>query len=210
MFKELLAPVWSRLQRPPSRHRPARRRCTTCRSMRSSTASSTSPIRASCRTRRAPASTRAASSSQTAAGRARSSSASPTSRRRSSTPKRGRLPQRCPTRISSSAQTRPSRCCARAGRDCRIVHIASHGYFRPENPMFSGIRLGDTYLNVYDLYRLRHAGRPGHAERLRDGRQRRGRGRRTARDYTRAVLRRRQDAAPQPVERPRREHRSAS
>ena len=41
------------------------------------------------------------------------------------------------------------------GRDCRIVHIASHGYFRPENPMFSGIRLGDTYLNVYDLYRLR-------------------------------------------------------
>ena len=41
------------------------------------------------------------------------------------------------------------------GRDARIVHIASHGYFRPENPMFSGIKLGDTYLNVYDLYRLR-------------------------------------------------------
>jgi CHAT domain-containing protein/tetratricopeptide (TPR) repeat protein len=42
-----------------------------------------------------------------------------------------------------------------SGRTSRIVHIASHGYFRPENPMFSGIRLGDTYLNVYDLYRLR-------------------------------------------------------
>jgi CHAT domain-containing protein len=42
-----------------------------------------------------------------------------------------------------------------SGRHSRIVHIASHGYFRPENPMFSGIRLGDTYLNVYDLYRLR-------------------------------------------------------
>jgi CHAT domain-containing protein len=41
------------------------------------------------------------------------------------------------------------------GRDCRILHIASHGYFRPQNPMFSGIRLGDAYLNVYDLYRLR-------------------------------------------------------
>jgi CHAT domain-containing protein/tetratricopeptide (TPR) repeat protein len=41
------------------------------------------------------------------------------------------------------------------GRHSRIIHIASHGYFRPENPMFSGIRLGDTYLNVYDLYRLR-------------------------------------------------------
>jgi CHAT domain-containing protein len=42
-----------------------------------------------------------------------------------------------------------------AGRNSRFVHIASHGHFRPENPMFSGIRLGDTYLNVYDLYRLR-------------------------------------------------------
>jgi CHAT domain-containing protein len=41
------------------------------------------------------------------------------------------------------------------GRASRILHIASHGYFRPENPMFSGIRLGDTYLSVYDLYRLR-------------------------------------------------------
>jgi CHAT domain-containing protein/tetratricopeptide (TPR) repeat protein len=42
-----------------------------------------------------------------------------------------------------------------SGHNSRFVHIASHGYFRPENPMFSGIRLGDTYLNVYDLYRLR-------------------------------------------------------
>lgn len=41
------------------------------------------------------------------------------------------------------------------GRDCRILHVASHGYFRADNPMFSGIRLGDTYLNVYDLYGLR-------------------------------------------------------
>ena len=41
------------------------------------------------------------------------------------------------------------------GRGSRVLHIASHGFFRPENPMFSGIRLGDTYLNVYDLYRLR-------------------------------------------------------
>lgn len=42
-----------------------------------------------------------------------------------------------------------------SGSSSRIVHIASHGYFRPENPMFSGIRLAGTYLNVYDLYRLR-------------------------------------------------------
>lgn len=41
------------------------------------------------------------------------------------------------------------------GASSRIVHIASHGYFRHDNPMFSAIRLGDSYLNVYDLYRLR-------------------------------------------------------
>jgi tetratricopeptide (TPR) repeat protein len=41
------------------------------------------------------------------------------------------------------------------GAHSRIVHIASHGYFRSETPMFSAIRLGDGYLNVYDLYHLR-------------------------------------------------------
>jgi CHAT domain-containing protein len=41
------------------------------------------------------------------------------------------------------------------GRDARIVHIASHGYFRQDNPMFSSIRLGDAHLNLYDLYQLR-------------------------------------------------------
>lgn len=40
-------------------------------------------------------------------------------------------------------------------RHSRIVHIASHGYFRPDSPMFSAIRLGDGFVNVYDLYRLR-------------------------------------------------------
>jgi CHAT domain-containing protein len=41
------------------------------------------------------------------------------------------------------------------GPRSRIVHIATHGYFRQDNPMFSGIRLGDSYLNLYDLYQLR-------------------------------------------------------
>jgi CHAT domain-containing protein/tetratricopeptide (TPR) repeat protein len=40
------------------------------------------------------------------------------------------------------------------GRSSRIVHVASHGHFRPDNPMFSTIRLGDGHLNVYDLYHL--------------------------------------------------------
>jgi CHAT domain-containing protein len=40
-----------------------------------------------------------------------------------------------------------------AGR--RFLHIAAHGFFRPDNPMFSGIRLGDAYLTLYDLYNLK-------------------------------------------------------
>jgi CHAT domain-containing protein len=38
------------------------------------------------------------------------------------------------------------------GPSSRIVHIATHGYFRQDNPMFSSIRLGSSYLSLYDLY----------------------------------------------------------
>jgi CHAT domain-containing protein len=37
----------------------------------------------------------------------------------------------------------------------RIIHIASHGVFRQETPLFSGIRLSDAFLTLYDLHRLR-------------------------------------------------------
>ena len=35
-----------------------------------------------------------------------------------------------------------------------LLHIATHGTYRQDNPMFSGIRLGDGYLNLYDLYQM--------------------------------------------------------
>jgi CHAT domain-containing protein len=35
-----------------------------------------------------------------------------------------------------------------------VIHIATHGEFRPDNPMFSGIRLGDGYLHLYELYHM--------------------------------------------------------
>jgi CHAT domain-containing protein len=41
------------------------------------------------------------------------------------------------------------------GFGCRIVHIATHGYFRQDNPMFSSIRLGGSHLTLYDLYHLK-------------------------------------------------------
>jgi tetratricopeptide (TPR) repeat protein len=41
------------------------------------------------------------------------------------------------------------------GRQTRLLHIATHGRFRQDNPMFSAIRLGDGYLTLYDLYGMR-------------------------------------------------------
>ncbi len=37
----------------------------------------------------------------------------------------------------------------------RYVHIATHGWFRQDNPMFSSIGLGDSQLNLFDLYQLK-------------------------------------------------------
>ncbi len=37
------------------------------------------------------------------------------------------------------------------GRNSRVVHIATHGYFRQDNPMFSSIRLGNSHLSLYDI-----------------------------------------------------------
>jgi len=41
------------------------------------------------------------------------------------------------------------------GSRSRFIHIATHGYFRQDRPMFSSIRLGDSYLSLFDLYQLR-------------------------------------------------------
>jgi CHAT domain-containing protein len=41
------------------------------------------------------------------------------------------------------------------GAQCRLLHIATHGIYRQDNPMFSAVKLGDGYLSLYDLYQLR-------------------------------------------------------
>jgi len=41
------------------------------------------------------------------------------------------------------------------GPELRLLHIATHGIYRQDNPMFSGIKMGDGYLNLYDLYQMR-------------------------------------------------------
>jgi CHAT domain-containing protein len=42
----------------------------------------------------------------------------------------------------------------RKGATSRFVHIATHGRFRQDNPMFSSIRLGDSDMSLFDLYQL--------------------------------------------------------
>jgi len=52
-----------------------------------------------------------------------------------------------------------SRVLRERGAEIGILHIATHGVYRQDNPMFSGIRLGDGYLNLYDLYQMRLSAR---------------------------------------------------
>ncbi len=41
------------------------------------------------------------------------------------------------------------------GAACRFLHVATHGLFRRDNPMFSAIQLGTSRLSLFDLYDLR-------------------------------------------------------
>jgi len=40
------------------------------------------------------------------------------------------------------------------GAQARYIHIATHGWFRQDNPMFSSISLGTSQLSLFDLYQL--------------------------------------------------------
>jgi CHAT domain-containing protein len=41
------------------------------------------------------------------------------------------------------------------GASARFIHIATHGLFRRDNPMFSSIRLGDGHVSLFDFYQMR-------------------------------------------------------
>jgi len=42
-----------------------------------------------------------------------------------------------------------------AAGDCRAIHLATHGEFRPDNPLFSGLALADGWLTTLDIFDLR-------------------------------------------------------
>jgi CHAT domain-containing protein len=39
--------------------------------------------------------------------------------------------------------------------NCRVVHLAAHSEFRPDNPLFSGMALADGWLTTLDLFDMR-------------------------------------------------------
>lgn len=46
---------------------------------------------------------------------------------------------------------------ARAAANASIIHLATHGRFLPGQPLASGLRVGDRWLTIADIYRLRLA-----------------------------------------------------
>jgi CHAT domain-containing protein len=40
------------------------------------------------------------------------------------------------------------------GRTSRFIHLATHGRYRHDNPMFSSVQLGTSRLSLFDLYQL--------------------------------------------------------
>ncbi len=62
--------------------------------------------------------------------------------------------RRCRGRGFSSATSRQSTRCGSWAPAPGLIHVAAHGLFRRDNPMFSAIQLGGSRLTVLDLYEL--------------------------------------------------------
>ncbi len=75
-------------------------------------------------------------------------SSSPTSRSSTS-------PAGIESRSCSPAPRRRSAACTDLLARAELVHLACHGTFRRDNPMFSAVHVADGPLNVYDLEALR-------------------------------------------------------
>ena len=58
------------------------------------------------------------------------------------------------SRSCSPAATPPAMRCLDLFAAVDLAHVACHGTFRPDNPLFSAIHLADGPLNVYDFERL--------------------------------------------------------
>ncbi len=64
---------------------------------------------------------------------------------------------RHPTTYMEAAANRPN--LWQAAADSDILHLATHGLFRPDNPFFSALKMADGWVDVRELYRLPLAAR---------------------------------------------------
>lgn len=60
-----------------------------------------------------------------------------------------------PGAIKLTAQAATRENLMRVAPQARFLHLASHGYFRRDNPMFSFLKLADSHLNFYNLLDLK-------------------------------------------------------
>ena len=104
--------------------------------------------------RRAPSGSTSAAGHDRAAVRRRSSPARGCDTRR---PKSARWPRcsRAPTVLHGKAATATATLAALDG--AALAHLACHGHFRSDSPLFSSLQLADGPLNVYELQSLRRA-----------------------------------------------------
>ena len=77
------------------------------------------------------------------------------------------LRARHPDALALTGATRPSRNVAQALDGADSAHVAAHGRFRDDNPLFCSLELADGALTVYDLERLRTRPAPAGALQLR-------------------------------------------
>jgi CHAT domain-containing protein/tetratricopeptide (TPR) repeat protein len=67
------------------------------------------------------------------------------------------LAQRYPGAIRLDGHEARADAVARALDGAKLAHVAAHGHFRADNPLFSALQLADGPLTVYDLERLERA-----------------------------------------------------
>ena len=161
--------------------------CTTCLFMRCTTGNGMSSTRTRSPTRPARPSTGSVVGVRLPPQERPSFSVSRTSARPISSKKSRRLQHVADPllRIDEAATAAALR---QLGATSRIIHIATHGYFREDNPLFSGIRLGDSYLTLLRPLQLTAACRAHHRERMRNRTECRDRRRRTGRAHPGPVL----------------------
>ena len=67
------------------------------------------------------------------------------------------LARRYPNRVRLTGRSATAAAVLEALEGAALAHLAAHGTFRADNPLFSSLQFHDGRITVYDLERVRHA-----------------------------------------------------